>query len=70
MLVCNQLTAVEVTRVPDYLSLRVGESGADVEPYAGLNVFDVLRHDKLVLTRSALTAIEARLGDTDAQAEN
>ena len=30
---------------------------------AGLNVYDVLRHPKLVITRAALTAIEARLGE-------
>ncbi|MFQ5418378.1 MAG: 50S ribosomal protein L4 [Myxococcota bacterium] len=30
---------------------------------AGLNVFDVLRHPALVLTKAAVTAIETRLGD-------
>ena len=30
---------------------------------AGLNVYDVLRHSKLVLTRAAVEAIERRLGD-------
>jgi len=29
---------------------------------AGLNVYDVLRHDKLLLTKAAVAAIEARLG--------
>lgn len=29
---------------------------------AGLNVYDVLRHDKLLVTRPAVDAIEARLG--------
>jgi large subunit ribosomal protein L4 len=33
----------------------------DVLPNAGLNVYDVLRRDTLVLTRSAVEAIEARL---------
>jgi large subunit ribosomal protein L4 len=32
----------------------------DVLPDAGLNVYDVLRRDTLVLTRSAIAAIEAR----------
>ena len=32
----------------------------DVLPNAGLNVYDVLRRDTLVLTRSAVEAIEAR----------
>jgi len=30
---------------------------------AGLNVYDVLRHPKLVMTRAALAAIEERLGE-------
>jgi large subunit ribosomal protein L4 len=30
---------------------------------AGLNVYDVLRYPKLVITRAALTAIEDRLGE-------
>ncbi len=34
----------------------------DVLPNAGLNVYDVLRRDTLVLTRSAIEAINARLG--------
>lgn len=35
-------------------------------PAEGLNVYDILRRDKLVLTRSALEAIEKRLGGTEA----
>jgi len=35
---------------------------------AGLNVFDVLRHSKLLLTRAAVAAIEARLGDGSEEA--
>lgn len=31
-------------------------------PAAGLNVYDIVRSDKLVLTKAALTAIEERLG--------
>ncbi len=31
---------------------------------AGLNVYDVLRHEKLVMSRAALEAVERRLGDT------
>ena len=30
-------------------------------PAAGLNVYDVMRRDKLVLTRAAIKAIEERL---------
>jgi large subunit ribosomal protein L4 len=35
---------------------------------AGLNVFDVLRHPKLLLTRTAVAAIDARLGDGSEEA--
>jgi len=35
----------------------------DVLPNAGLNVYDVLRHHTLVLTRAAVEAIEARFTD-------
>ena len=35
----------------------------DVLPNAGLNVYDVLRRQKLVLTRSAIEAIEARFSE-------
>jgi large subunit ribosomal protein L4 len=37
----------------------------DVLPNAGLNVYDVLRADKLVLTRAAVEAIEARFAPTE-----
>ena len=33
----------------------------DVLPVEGLNVYDIIRRDKLVLTRSAVDALEARL---------
>ena len=38
----------------------------DVLPNAGLNVYDVLRHDTLVLTRAAIEAIEARFSEKEA----
>jgi large subunit ribosomal protein L4 len=38
----------------------------DVLPNAGLNVYDVLRRDTLVLTRAAVEAIEARLSEKEA----
>ena len=45
-------------------------SHIDVLPDAGLNVYDVLRRDTLVLTRSAVEAIEARFsGETSEQKE-
>lgn len=36
----------------------------DVLPNAGLNVYDILRADKLVLTKAAVEAIEARFAET------
>lgn len=38
----------------------------NVLPNAGLNVYDVLRADTLVLTREAVSAIEARFHETEA----
>src|SRR5262249_10327140 len=32
----------------------------DVLPVAGINVYDILNHDKLVLTKAAVEALEAR----------
>ncbi len=37
--------------------------GVDIVRAEGLNVYDVLRHKTLLVTREALSAIEARLGD-------
>jgi large subunit ribosomal protein L4 len=42
--------------------------GVSVLRAEGLNVYDVLRHDKLVLTRSGLEAVEKRLGEGEAPA--
>jgi large subunit ribosomal protein L4 len=41
----------------------------DVLPNAGLNVYDVLRRDTLVLTRAAVEAIEARFSGQNTQQE-
>ncbi len=35
--------------------------GVDVLPAGGANVYDILRHDQLVLTKAAVEALEARL---------
>jgi large subunit ribosomal protein L4 len=35
-------------------------------PVAGINVYDIMRSDKLVLTTAAIKAIEARLGEAHA----
>ena len=40
----------------------------DVIRAPGLNVYDVLRHEKLVLTRDAVEAIETRLGSVGKRA--
>ena len=37
--------------------------GVSVHPERGLNIYDMLRHQSLLLTRAALDAIQARLGD-------
>jgi large subunit ribosomal protein L4 len=39
-----------------------GIANVDVLPVQGINVYDILRREKLVLTRAALDALEARLG--------
>ena len=41
----------------------------DVIRAEGLNVYDVLRHEKLVLTREAVAAVQARLGAGSAAAK-
>ncbi len=47
----------------DELFLRVARNvkGVDVLPVVGINVYDILRHKELVLTRSAISALEGRL---------
>ncbi|OYW13381.1 MAG: 50S ribosomal protein L4 [Rhodospirillales bacterium 12-54-5] len=35
--------------------------GVDVLPVQGANVFDILRHKELVLTKEAVDALQARL---------
>lgn len=35
--------------------------GIDILPVAGTNVYDILKHDKLVLTKAAVEGLEARL---------
>jgi large subunit ribosomal protein L4 len=34
--------------------------GVDVLPVQGINVYDILRHDKLVLSKAALDALQER----------
>jgi large subunit ribosomal protein L4 len=43
--------------------------GVDVLPNAGLNVYDILRRDTLVLTRAAIDGIAARFNDEAAAVE-
>ena len=40
----------------------------DVLPIQGINVVDILRREKLVLTRAALAAIEARFNTSEGAA--
>jgi len=43
--------------------------GVDLVRAVGLNVYDVLRHKGLLMTREALSVIEARLGDDTAASQ-
>jgi large subunit ribosomal protein L4 len=52
---------VDGARLQDNFALAARNiPNVDVLPVQGLNVYDILRRDKLVLTRAALTAIEER----------
>ena len=54
---------------PDLVRAARNLPRIDVILAAGLNVYDVLRHERLVLTRDALDAVQARLGDTAQEGE-
>ena len=43
--------------------LRATYPNIDVLPVQGINVFDILRRRKLVLTKAALEALELRFAD-------
>jgi large subunit ribosomal protein L4 len=63
------LTGQSVLIVIDAPNARVEASarnlpGVSVIRAEGLNVYDVLRHKTLVLTKAALAAVEARLGES------
>ncbi len=52
---------VDGTTLQDNFVLAVGNiPNVDVLPVQGINVYDILRRDKLVLTRAALEALEER----------
>ena len=42
--------------------------GVDVLPNAGINVYDILRRDTLVLTRAAIEGIAARFANAEGEA--
>ena len=44
----------------DVRSRRATFPNIDVLPVAGINVYDIMRRHKLVLTRAAVDALEAR----------
>lgn len=46
---------------PNFLLAARNIPHIDVLPSQGANVYDILRHDKLVLTRAAVAQLEARL---------
>ena len=56
----NQIAGTKVVHGNFALSAR-NLAGIGLLPTAGLNVYDILRRDKLVLTTSAVKAIEERL---------
>ena len=47
------------SEVDDYVIQRLAEVA--LLPVSGINVYDIMRSDKLVLTTAAVKAIEARL---------
>ena len=58
----GSVLVIDGTEVNQHFRLAAGNIvGLDVLPTAGANVYDILRHDKVFLTRSAVAAIEARL---------
>ncbi len=60
---------------PEFVRAARNIPNIDVLPVQGINVYDILRRRKLVLTRAALEAIEARFADAkmpaaDADSDN
>jgi large subunit ribosomal protein L4 len=45
---------------PEFARAARNLPGIDVLPVQGINVYDILRRDTLVLTRDAIDALEAR----------
>ena len=56
----SQLPASEIVDV-NFARAAQNIDGLDVLPSMGANVYDILRRDKLVLTKAAVEALEARL---------
>jgi large subunit ribosomal protein L4 len=56
IVIAEPSTTIEVStrNIPNVSVLRA----------CGLNVYDVLRHSKLLFTKAAVEAVEARLGDS------
>lgn len=53
---------IDGEQVNDTLRRAVSNlAGVDVLPVRGANVYDILRHEALVLTRQAVAGLEARL---------
>lgn len=69
----QKMDALSATFVVDSLETNFDRASSNlphvkVLPTEGLNVYDILRHPKLVLTQDAVKMIEARLGNTEAAA--
>jgi len=56
----NALIIDGVTLQENFVFAARNIPNVDVLPVQGINVYDILRRDKLVLTRAALEALEAR----------
>ena len=57
------MSALIIDEVPDQSFMRATGNipNMDVLPQKGINVYDILRRDTLVLTKDAITQLEARL---------
>jgi len=57
----NSVLIIDGAELPDNFCMAIRNiPNADVLPVQGINVYDILRRDKLVLTKAAIEALEAR----------
>lgn len=53
------IDGVEVNK--EFIQAAANLKGIDVLPQQGINVYDIMRHDHLVLTKAAIESLESRL---------